>query len=91
MIELSYEGSTLIVFLIFLLGLGGIAAITAIVITTYLSSSDYREHISTAPPMWETTYTTVEHKKPVRRHSLPYGAYGTDIRGTAKRRSVERG
>ena len=87
MIEVAYEGSTLLIFLVFLLGLGVLGSIVAI-IGMYLGRPDSRttqQILQSPPPMWWES-TTISKKKPVRTaHSLPYGAYGTDIRFRGRR------
>lgn len=86
MIEVAYEGSTLIWLLALAIPIAGIVTIVGLGVSFLMRSSDFERALEIAPPpQWEST-TYYEHKKPVRKRSLPYGAYGTDIRGRRVRR-----
>lgn len=92
MLELTYDGSSaLIVMLVFLFGLGGLATIAVVVAViseyrgTYRGADESFNALDKAQPMWYYSEAPV-YKGFARRRSLPYGAYGTDVRGKAKRR-----
>lgn len=77
--EILYEGPLLIPVLLFIFGIGVLGVISLVIVFRQPSSSEVLQHME-PQPLWQYyETTTVEHKKPVRRRSLPYGAYGTDI------------
>jgi hypothetical protein len=89
--EILYEGSALGLFfslvLVAIIFCGVVAIIHAVRRPT---TTEVLEQIS-RPALWEYSTTETVERKPVRRRSLPYGAYGTDItRGKARRQQAAR-
>lgn len=97
MTELS-DGATLVVLIFaFFTGIGLIAAMVVTIIALNEPSPPLWRDLKSSPlpiapdPVWYTkTYTEPAHKKPVRWRSLPYGAYGTDVRDRGARQQDER-
>lgn len=92
MTEILHEESTLIILLLFLFGIGLIGTVAVVFLSLKLrptGTATYQE-MQSSQPIWSyKTVTYTPKRKPVHRR-LPYGAYGTDIRGRLKRQQDAR-